>query len=100
MVTRKMHLVGHLLAGPSLHHAGAWRHPSSDGHLVLAPARYENLARLYERGLFDGVFFVDAPYIPGLAPDASSLEVEYGTLMMLLDPVLVLAQMARVTSHL
>lgn len=100
MPERQMHLVGHLLMGPSLHHAGAWRHPESDAHLVLNPERYENLARIYERGLFDGVFIVDGLNIPGLGPDKRSLELEYGTLMMLLDPLLVLSLMARVTKHL
>jgi len=98
--TRQMHLVGHLLTGPSLHHAGAWRHPDSDAHLVLDPSRYENLARIYERGLFDGVFIVDGMNLPGLSEDRVSLEVEYGTLMMMMDPIPVLAQMARVTRHL
>jgi FMN-dependent oxidoreductase (nitrilotriacetate monooxygenase family) len=50
--------------------------------------------------MFDGVLIVDGLNLPGLAPDRSSTEIEYGVLMMLLDPMLVLAQMARVTRHL
>ncbi len=50
--------------------------------------------------MFDGVLIVDGLYIPGLARDRTSLEVEYGALMFLLDPMLILAQMARVTDHL
>jgi hypothetical protein len=28
--SRKMHLVAFLLAGPTAHHHGAWRHPEAD----------------------------------------------------------------------
>jgi alkanesulfonate monooxygenase SsuD/methylene tetrahydromethanopterin reductase-like flavin-dependent oxidoreductase (luciferase family) len=35
----------------------------------LDPVRYENLARLYERGMFDGVLIVDGLNLPGLSPD-------------------------------
>lgn len=100
MAKRNMHLVGHLVTGPILHHTGGWRHPDSDASLVLDPARYENLARIYEAGKFDGVFIVDGMVLSGISPDAPSPHVEHGMLMFLLDPMLVLAQMARVTSHL
>lgn len=100
MRDRKIHLVGHLLCGPTLHHTGGWRHPDSDVEELLSPTRYENLARIYERGMFDGVLIVDGPALQGLAPDRPSLQVQYGVQMALLDPMLVLAQMARVTTHL
>ena len=100
MASRNLHLVGHLLIGPVLHHAGGWRHPDSDADGILSPERYENLARAYERCMFDGVLIVDGQNIPGLSPTRPSSEVEYGYLMMLMDPMLVLAQMARVTNHL
>src|SRR5271155_4256451 len=100
MARRNMHLVGHLLTGAVLHHAGGWRHPESDIDQILDPVRYENLARIYERGMFDGVLLVDGPSLPGLSPDRPSFQVEQGVLMTLLEPTLVLAQMARVTSHL
>jgi FMN-dependent oxidoreductase (nitrilotriacetate monooxygenase family) len=97
---RSMHLVGHLVTGPVLHHTGGWRHPDSDADLVLDPARYENLARIYEAGKFDGVFIVDGMVLSGISPDSPSPHIEHGMLMFLLDPMLVLAQMARVTRHL
>jgi hypothetical protein len=30
MATRQMHFVGYLIAGPTWHNDGAWRHPESD----------------------------------------------------------------------
>ncbi len=99
MAKRMMHLVGHLATGPILHHVGAWRHPDSDADLILSPERYEQLARLYERGMFDGVFLVDTPHLPGLTGDGAIAQVE-SSQITLLDPTVVLAQMARVTEHL
>jgi hypothetical protein len=66
---RNIHLVVHLLTGPVLHRAGGWRHPASDVQQILDSVRYENLAMLYERGIFDGVLIVDGLNLPGLSPD-------------------------------
>ena len=55
----RMHLFGYLMAGPTWHLYGAWRHPDSDGLSALDPARYETVARTLEAGKFDGLFFVD-----------------------------------------
>lgn len=100
MSKRMMHLVGHLTTGPVLHHAGAWRHPESDVTEILSPERYERLAKIYERGLFDGVLLVDYLYLPGMMPDGNSVHIKHGSQMALLDPMIVLAQMARVTEYL
>jgi FMN-dependent oxidoreductase (nitrilotriacetate monooxygenase family) len=97
---RKLHLLGHMCTGPTNHHIGAWRHPDSDVDGVLDAERYENLARLFERGLFDGVFFVDIQYIGGLSEDRPSALVEHGGQLYLLEPLQALAVMARVTRHL
>jgi FMN-dependent oxidoreductase (nitrilotriacetate monooxygenase family) len=101
MPKRQMHLIGHLCTGPTFHHAGAWRHPRSNADQVLNPARYEELAILFERGLFDGVFIVDYLRIPGLESEGSpSPSVEHGGHMSMLDPLLILATMARATQHI
>lgn len=97
---RKMHLVGHLCTGPTNHHNGSWRHPESDVGGILDPARYENLARIYEKGLFDGVFFVDYQYVPDHDKNKNSLTLERGGQLNLLDPILLLMAMARVTKNL
>jgi FMN-dependent oxidoreductase (nitrilotriacetate monooxygenase family) len=94
-----MVLIGHMCIGPTMHHAGSWRHPDSDVHEVLDPVRYERLARLYERGLFDGLFMVDYQTISDLKPGSASGVVERGGQITMLDPLQMLAVMARVTRH-
>ena len=55
---RKMHLVAFLLAGPTAHHHGAWRHPEADLG-VFTPEWHEHIARVLEQGKFDSLFFAD-----------------------------------------
>jgi len=55
---RKMHLVAFLLAGPTAHHHGAWRHPEADLG-VFTPQFHEHIARVLEGGKFDSLFFAD-----------------------------------------
>jgi len=100
MGQRQMHLVALLCAGPTIHHNGGWRHPQSDGHLVLDPARYEEIARICERGLFDGIFFADYHFIQDLRDDRPSLIARHGGQMAMLEPMQLLAIMARVTRHI
>lgn len=100
MAERKMHFITLMCVGPTNHHNGGWRHPDSDGHLVLEPARYEEIARISEEGLFDGLFFVDYHFIQDMTETAPSRIVQHGGQMAMLDPVQLLATMARVTRHL
>lgn len=100
MSKRRMHLIGHMCSGPTMHHNGSWRHPESDVEGVLDPARYERIAQICERGLFDGVFIVDVPMIPDLDEGTQSVIVANGGQLAMLDPILVLAAMARVTKHI
>jgi FMN-dependent oxidoreductase (nitrilotriacetate monooxygenase family) len=101
MPKRQIHLIGHLCTGPTFHHAGAWRDPKSNADQVLDPKRYEELAVLFERGRFDGVFIVDYLRIPGLESSShTSPSVQNGGHMSMLDPMLMLAVMARVTKHI
>lgn len=100
MPDRKMHFIMLMCIGPTNHHNGGWRHPDSDGHAVLDPARYENIARICEEGLFDGLFFVDYHLIQDMVADSPSRIVRHGGQMAMLDPLQLLSSMARVTSHL
>jgi FMN-dependent oxidoreductase (nitrilotriacetate monooxygenase family) len=100
MAKRKMHFVTLICAGPTNHHNGGWRHPAGDGHLVLDAGRYEEIARISERGLFDGVFLVDYQFQQGLEENAPNLVAQYGGQMVMLDPLQLLAAMARVTRHI
>jgi len=100
MPDRKMHLLGHVCTGPTAHHSGAWRHPESDVHEILGPERYERVAQLYEAGFFDGVFIVDYQAIPRFRPDELCRTLRLGGQLSMLEPLLVLATMARATKHL
>jgi FMN-dependent oxidoreductase (nitrilotriacetate monooxygenase family) len=100
MPKRRMHFVTLLCIGPTNHHNGGWRHPDSDGHLVLDPARYEEIARISERGLFDGLFFVDYHFIQDMREDRPSLIVRHGGQMAMLEPLQLLSIMARVTQKI
>lgn len=93
-----MHLVGLMNGGPATHHSGAWRHPDSDADGVTSYERYETLARLYEKGLFDGVFFVES-HLPGFGTEQLDT-IRFGGMLSLLDPLQILTAMARVTRHL
>jgi FMN-dependent oxidoreductase (nitrilotriacetate monooxygenase family) len=95
-----MHFVTLMCAGPTVHHNGGWRQPDSDGHMVLDPARYEEIAKISEQGLFDGLFLVDYQFMQGQAQGRDNRVVRHGGSMVMLDPMLLCACMARATKHL
>jgi FMN-dependent oxidoreductase (nitrilotriacetate monooxygenase family) len=100
MTKRQIHLVGHVCTGPTNHHNGSWRHPESDADKVFDATRYQNLAMLYEKGLFDGLFIVDTQAISDLKENSRSLAIERGGALYMLDPMQILAIMAVATRHL
>jgi FMN-dependent oxidoreductase (nitrilotriacetate monooxygenase family) len=83
-----------------MHHNGSWRHPDSDVEGILDIERYERLAQIYERGLFDAVFIVDYQVILDWKENIPSQIVHFGGQMAMLDPLQVLVAMARATKHL
>jgi FMN-dependent oxidoreductase (nitrilotriacetate monooxygenase family) len=83
-----------------MHHGGSWRHPESDVDEVLDPVRYERLATIYERGLFDAVFIVDYQAVLDAEEGGRSVLLETGGQMAMLEPLQTLAVMGRVTKHL
>jgi FMN-dependent oxidoreductase (nitrilotriacetate monooxygenase family) len=95
-----MKFVTLMCAGPTNHNNGGWRHPDGDGHLVLDPARYEEIARISEEGLFDAIFLVDYQFIQGHSPTAQNRVVRHGGQMVMLDPLQICACMARATKHI
>ncbi|MBB2201498.1 LLM class flavin-dependent oxidoreductase [Gluconacetobacter tumulisoli] len=98
-MTRQMHLVAFLMAGPTSHHHGMWRHPESE-NAFLDPAAYEHVARVLERGCFDGLFFADVLGIPDNFQGGYDTMVRRGGQLTLLDPIPLLAIMARATRHI
>lgn len=100
MAKRNMHLVAFLMAGPTCHHHGAWRHPETDVENILAPERYEHIARVLEAGKFDAVFFADILGIYDTYNSSFETMLGRGGQLCLLEPSLLLAMMARVTERL
>lgn len=98
-MTRQMHLVAFLLAGPTAHHHGMWRHPETV-NAFLDPQIYEHVARVLEQGFFDGLFFADVQGLYNYYNGSHATVVEKGGQMALLDPVPLLAVMARATKHI
>ena len=100
MATRQMHFVGYLIAGPTWHNNGAWRHPESDANLALDPRRYERIAQILEEGKFDALFFVDVLTLFDTYQGSFAGQVSGPGQMWYLDPMLLLAAMARKTRHI
>jgi len=92
----------HLVADISLIHTlGKWRYPGSwTGYGPYGdPSLYLDIARLLERGMFDGAFFADVAGTPLFngAPDDT---VEWGVAWPRHDPLPMAIAMAGVTKHL
>ncbi len=100
MAKKQMHLVGYLMAGPSWHNNGSWRYPGSDAVRATDPARYEHLARVMEAACFDALFFVDFAAIYDRHGGRFDAVARWAGQMCLLDPMQLLATMARVTKHI
>lgn len=99
-VPRKMHMVAYLKTSPTASYAGGWRHPSAPLHDIWDPERYEHLARTLEAARFDAAFFADGLGLPDVYKNSFADYVGRGGQMSLLDPMIVLPLMARVTRHL
>ncbi|MCB8882435.1 LLM class flavin-dependent oxidoreductase [Acidisoma cellulosilytica] len=100
MSGRKMHLVAFLMAGPTCHHHGAWRHPETDVDDILTPERYEHIARVLEAGKFDALFFADILGIYDTYNSSFATMLGRGGQLCLLDPAIILPMMARVTDRI
>ncbi|MCA1371869.1 LLM class flavin-dependent oxidoreductase [Bradyrhizobium sp. BRP14] len=88
-----MKFVAFLMAGPTCHHAAMWRHPETENRF-LDPAFWESLARTLEVGRFDGLFFADTLSF------YDETTMNRGGQLSLLDPVPLVAIMARATSRI
>ncbi|MDB5512971.1 MAG: dibenzothiophene desulfurization enzyme [Enterovirga sp.] len=99
MKPRQMRLVAFLKAGPTCHHHGAWRHPEADNGF-LEPEWYEHTARVLEAGYFDCLFFADVLGLYDYYNKSFATTVGKGGALSLLDPLPILAMMARATRHI
>ena len=96
---RQMHFVAFLLAGPTAHHHGAWRHPETDIGFCT-PEWHEHIARVLEHGKFDSLFFADILGLYDIYGGSYASIVRNGGQMGMLDPIPLLSIMSRATSRI
>ncbi|GAC66527.1 LLM class flavin-dependent oxidoreductase [Gordonia soli] len=99
-MTRELHLGGFLIASPVTHSHAAWRHPGSETD-YFGPDYYHRVGRILERGLFDFAFFADLLAAPIRFGADQTEPLRRGTqAAATIDPSLVAASIAAVTTHL
>lgn len=94
-----MHFVAFLLAGPTAHHHGAWRHPEADNG-IFTPEWHQHIARILEHGKFDSLFFADILGLYDIYGGTFASTVRNGGQMGMLDPIPLLSIMASATSRI
>jgi len=95
-----MHFVGFVIAGPTWHHYGSWRHPESDALDAMNPARYEEIGRILEHGKFDGLFFVDYLMLFDSYAGGYDTNLREAGQQCMMEPTQLLACIARATSRI
>ena len=97
---RQMRLNAFDMACPGHIQQGMWTHPRDRSADYNRLEHWTELARLLERGLFDGLFLADVLGVYdvyGATPDAA---LRGGVQVPLLDPLMLVPAMAAVTQHL
>jgi FMN-dependent oxidoreductase (nitrilotriacetate monooxygenase family) len=79
---------------------GLWAHPRDRSAGYGSLAYWTDLARLLERGLFDGVFLADVLGVYDVFGNSADAALRHAVQVPLLDPVLLVPAMAAVTTHL
>ena len=96
-----MLLLGFMINSPMNHTILSWAHPESrQGEEFAQPQFWQEIARILERGCFDGLFLADsfAPY--DVYQDSPDAAIRYGVICPQHDPVLLVPAMALATRHL
>jgi len=97
---RPIYLNAFDMAAPGHIQQGMWTHPRDTSANYTQLEHWTDLARLLERGLFDGLFLADVLGIYdvyGGSPDAA---LRNAVQVPLLDPLMLVPAMAAVTTHL
>ncbi|GAA2551037.1 LLM class flavin-dependent oxidoreductase [Mycolicibacterium diernhoferi] len=80
--------------------AGTWRHPQSQAVRYKDIEYWTDLAKVLERGLFDGLFIADVLGIYDVYAQGPEAALRAGAQVPVNDPMLVVSAMAAVTEHL
>ena len=79
---------------------GLWRHPEDRSAHYTDLDHWTDLARLLERGLFDGIFLADVLGAYDLYGGGSSASLRAAAQVPINDPMMLVSAMASVTEHL
>lgn len=88
-----MNSVGHI-------HHGLWTHPRDNATAFNELEYWTDLARLLERGLFDGLFIADILGVYDVYGQGVDLTLQEAIQLPVNDPLLLVSAMAGVTRHL
>lgn len=88
-----MNCVGHI-------NHGLWTHPRDNSVDYNTPEYWIELARLLERGLFDGLFLADIVGVYDVYQQSVDLTLRESIQLPVNDPLLVVPAMAAATTHL
>ncbi|MGD0242315.1 MAG: LLM class flavin-dependent oxidoreductase [Streptosporangiaceae bacterium] len=80
--------------------SGTWRHPDSHAWRYKDLAYWTDLARLLERGLFDGLFIADVLGVYDVYAGNPDAALRGGVQIPVNDPLMLVSAMAFVTEHL
>jgi FMN-dependent oxidoreductase (nitrilotriacetate monooxygenase family) len=80
--------------------SGTWRHTESHSHRYTDLSYWTDLAKLLERGLFDGLFLADVVGIYDVYGSGNDAALRAGAQVPVNDPLLAISAMAAVTQHL
>lgn len=79
---------------------GLWRHPDDQSHRYTDIEYWTNLAKLLERGRFDGLFIADVLGVYDVYGGDDVAALREGAQTPVADPLLLVSAMAAVTEHL
>ncbi len=79
---------------------GMWTHPRDHSLDYLSIDHWTGLAKLLERGLFDGLFLADVLGVYDVHGGSQDAAIRHAVQVPLLDPMLLVPAMAAVTQHL
>ncbi len=88
-----MSCVGHIASG-------LWRHPADQAQRYTDISYWTELAKLLERGKFDGIFIADVLGTYDVYGGNADAAIAHGSQVPVTDPLLVVSAMAAVTEHL
>lgn len=80
--------------------SGLWRHPRDQSHRYKDLTYWTELAKLLERGTFDGIFIADVLGTYDVYGGSNEAAIRHGAQVPVGDPLMLISAMALVTDHL